>query len=99
MHLDYGLCRLGPHKRVDLSDGPVDTIELRFKDGDTLGVPLTDAVRLWAYGASVPKSGLDPIGSKDWSERQEERLAELGESLFALTRLQRERREAKKKIA
>ncbi len=94
MHLDYGLCRLGPHKRVDLSDGPVDTIELRFKDGDTLGVPLTDAVRLWAYGASVPKSGLDPIGSKDWSERQEERLAELGESLFALTRLQRERREA-----
>ncbi|MEM7730276.1 MAG: helicase-related protein [Pseudomonadota bacterium] len=94
VHLDYGLCRLGPHRRMELSDGPVDTVELRFRGGDTLGVPLTDAVRLWAYGASLPKSRLDPIGSQDWSDQQDERLAELGESLSALVRLQRARIEA-----
>ncbi|WP_298914458.1 helicase-related protein [uncultured Algimonas sp.] len=91
VHLDYGLCRLGPHRRVELSDGALDTVELRFRGGDTLNVPLSDAVRIWAYGASLPKSGLDPIGSKDWSERQDERMAELGRSLSAILQKRRAR--------
>ncbi|MGB6319435.1 MAG: CarD family transcriptional regulator, partial [Litorimonas sp.] len=76
VHLDYGLCRLGPHKRVELSDGAVDTVELRFRGGDRLGVPLSDAVRIWGYGASLPKNRLDPIGSQDWSDRQDDRMQE-----------------------
>ncbi|MGB6228749.1 MAG: CarD family transcriptional regulator, partial [Litorimonas sp.] len=94
VHLDYGLCRLGPHRRVELSDGPLDTVELRFRGGDTLNVPLTDAVRIWGYGASLPKRKLDPIGSKDWSERQDERMQELGLSLAAILARRQARQDA-----
>ena len=84
VHLDYGLCRLGPARRLELSDGVVHTIELRFRDGDSLHVPVADAVRVWGYGAELPDGKLDALGTEDWAVGQVQRVRELGESLHTI---------------
>ena len=84
VHLDYGLCRLGPSRRLVLSDGVVHTIELGFRDGDSLHVPVADAVRVWSYGAELPDGKLDALGTEDWAVGQVERVRELGKSLHAI---------------
>ena len=84
VHLDYGLCRLGPSRRLELSDGVVHTIELGFRDGDSLHVPVADAVRVWSYGAELPDSKLDALGTEDWAVGQIDRVRELGRSLHAI---------------
>ena len=91
VHLDYGLCRLVGARRLELSDGVVHTLELGFRDDDTLHVPVADAVRVWSYGAELPDSRLDSLGTEDWAVGQIGRVRELGASLRAILDLRAER--------
>jgi len=57
------------------SEGHADFVELRFAKGETRHVPITDLVRIWSYGASLPKKKLDKVSGSDWIENQSVRLA------------------------
>ena len=85
VHLDYGLCRMGGLRRLTLSDGTVDAVELRFREDGSRHVPIADAVRLWNYGAHLPVSSLDPMSDGGWAVRQAERVMELRDSIRELS--------------
>ena len=91
MHLDFGLCRLGRLETTHLSDTTLRTILLRFKDGEVRRVPVSDAVRIWNYGAHLPDSRLDPLDNAAWAARQVEVVTELRASMAVLG----ERRDAR----
>ena len=90
VHLDYGLCRLGKARRVELSSGALHTIELTFRGGETMHVPVSDAVRLWNYGADVPDSQLSEVGSEAWAEEQAARIIDIAASIRAMQARRRE---------
>ncbi len=91
VHLDYGLCRLGEARRVELSSGTLHTIELSFRGGETMHVPVSDAVRIWNYGADVPDNGLSEIGNESWAQDQAERMVEITASVRAMIARKRKR--------
>jgi len=91
VHLDYGLCRMGELEEVTLSDATLHTLTLTFRDDDTLRVPVSDAVRIWNYGAELTDNQLDQLGDPDWLEGQAERVSEIRESFRVLTDRRRAR--------
>ena len=91
VHLDFGLCRVGRLDTTALSDATLRTLTLHFRGGEVRRVPVSDAVRVWNYGAFLPDSKLDPLDNEAWAARQVEVVGELRASMAALG----ERRDAR----
>ncbi len=92
VHEDHGIAVI---RGIEASPGPEgveeDAIALEFANSARRLVPVSDAGRIWRYGADAEAVTLDKLDGSSWVSRRQTLDAELAESAKALVTLAKQR--------
>ena len=86
VHLDHGVAALDGLEPVEGPLGVRDFLRLRFRDGDTLMLPVAALSRVWRHGPDGEAARLDPLDADGWRERRDVAIAEIARDARALAR-------------
>lgn len=93
LHEDHGLAVLKDVVAIEVDGLPRDTLQLEYRGGDSLLVPIDEIDKVWRYGAEATTVTLDRLKGDAWNKRRAEASVQIDEAARALTLL------AKKKAA
>lgn len=90
VHEDFGIGAVSDLEHLPGDDGE-DAIVLEYARGGRRLVPVSDADRIWRYGANAEAVTLDRLDGSSWERRRGEIDAAIAESARALAALAAER--------
>ena len=94
IHEDHGLALISGLQALPAEDADGgDAIELTYADDAVRLVPVSEADRIWRYGAEDDAVRLDKLDGSSWHKRRREIDAAIAETAKALTALAEERAE------
>jgi transcription-repair coupling factor (superfamily II helicase) len=93
VHEDHGIGIVAGLESLPESDAGIDgdAIALTYADGGVRLLPVSEADRLWRYGADADAVTLDKLDGSSWQKRRAEIDAAIAETARGLTRLAEDR--------
>ena len=90
VHADHGIGRFDGLKTIEAMGAPHDCLELVYKDGDKLYLPVENIELLSRYGSDMALAQLDRLGSSSWQNRKakiKKKLLEMAGKLIKIAAL------------
>ncbi|MGI9408156.1 MAG: transcription-repair coupling factor [Hyphomicrobiaceae bacterium] len=90
VHADHGIGRFVGLKTIDAIGAPHDCLELEYRDGDRLFLPVENIELLSRYGSDEAGAQLDRLGGAAWQARKsrlKKRLRDIADQLIKVAAL------------
>ncbi len=87
VHVDHGIGRFEGLKTIEAAGAPHDCLELVYRGGDKLFLPVENIELLTRYGGGDTEAELDRLGAASWQRRKarlKKRILDMAERLIAV---------------
>ena len=87
VHADHGIGRFQGLETITVGEAPHDCLELKYRDGDKLFLPVENIELLTRYGSDATDAQLDRLGGAGWQARKaklKKRLREIAGELIKI---------------